>query len=57
MAQEYITKAHYPVYTSDEIELMELHISNYGLCKECSTYSKHVAYPCSIIEAIKKDLA
>lgn len=56
MSREYITKAHYPVYTSNEIELMESHTSNYGLCKECSTYSKHVAYPCPTIRAIEKDL-
>ena len=54
MAREYITLAHYPVYTSNEIELMELHTSRYGLCSECSTYSNYVAYPCTVIQDIER---
>lgn len=53
MIKEYITLAHYPTYTSDEIEVMELHTSSYGLCTECTTYSTYVAYPCSTIQAIQ----
>jgi hypothetical protein len=53
MTREYITLAHYPVYTSNEIDLMDLHTSSYGLCSECSTYSKYVAYPCAVIQAIE----
>lgn len=48
MSNEYITKAHYP--TDDVPYLLELHISNYGLCQECSTLTKLVPYPCAIIE-------
>lgn len=51
--REYITLAHYPTYTPNEIDLMDLHTSSYGLCTECSTYSTYVAYPCLIIQAIQ----
>lgn len=48
MSREYITMAHYP---QDNIDLLlEKHISSYGLCIECSTYSTYVPYPCSPIK-------
>jgi len=49
--KEYITMAHYP---QDDVDLiMERHISNYGLCEECSTYSILVAYPCEIVKGVQ----
>ena len=48
MVKEFITKAHYP--TDDVAALLELHQSSYGLCRECSSSSVLVAYPCPIIE-------
>jgi hypothetical protein len=48
MVKEFITKAHYP--TDDVPTLLELHESSYGLCRECSSFSVLVPYPCPIIE-------
>jgi hypothetical protein len=45
MNKEYITLAHYP-----QREDLELHQSSYGLCTECSTFTKYVPYPCSVVE-------
>jgi len=36
--------------------VVELHKSNYGLCKACTTLTVHVAYPCATIQAIEKEL-
>ena len=36
--------------------VMELHKSNYGLCKECTNSVVHVPYPCRTIQAIEKGL-
>jgi len=48
--KEFITKAHYP---NDDIgEIIRLHRSNYGLCFECSTNDKHIAYPCNLIQEL-----
>jgi hypothetical protein len=53
MTKLFITKAHYPSgFTSQELEEMELHESSYGLCHHCTTLSKHVVYPCSIVQDI-----
>jgi len=46
VSKEYITLAHYP----QDIEDLELHQSSYGLCTECSTNTKYVPYPCSVVE-------
>jgi len=36
--------------------VVELHKSNYGLCKACTTLTVHVAYPCPTIQTIEKEL-
>jgi hypothetical protein len=51
MTQEFITKAHYP---NDDIgEIIRTHRSSYGLCSECSTNEKHIAYPCNPIQELE----
>jgi hypothetical protein len=52
MSKEFITKAHYP---KDDVDLLlEKHISSYGLCTECTTFSSYVPYPCPIIQEVTK---
>jgi hypothetical protein len=36
--------------------VVELHKSNYGLCKGCTTSVVHIPYPCSTIQVIEKEL-
>jgi len=36
--------------------VVELHKSNDGLCKECTTSIVNIPHPCSTIQAIEKDL-
>ena len=36
--------------------VIELHRSNYGLCKECTTSVVNIPYPCRTIQAIEREL-